>query len=419
MNRPYHPHTAPTPPPPPHHLSPCHPVTLSPRHPITPSPHHPATLSPLTTLHDLTGDFVVYRNLEPYDPRVPGLSAAWRDMGLPGPAILRKRDPAYPHAAAWILRRFHDLHAPDLPPTELLLIGDTLGSDGGAFKTLVGATGWAGSAFIGAEDLSRAGQADWRGDLYVANRWEALADWLGHITARGLSLDARTIVVVDIDKTALGARGRNDRPIDATRLDGMHHTVLSALGPDADWDAFAAIYEELNRPTYKELTADNQDYLAYICIMAGAGMMPLDRLQDAYRSGDIPDFDTFISRVQTQAHTLPPALATIHQAVYNAHRANDPTPFKDFRRQEYLAAVARLGNLPDDAPLAARLADEICLTQEVWDACRWLQARGALVTSLSDKPDEACGPTPDMAAQGYRPIHRTPTHLIGTPLALF
>lgn len=57
---------------------------------------------PLCTLSELTGDFVVYRNLEPYDARVPGVSAAWREMGLAGPQVVRKSDPLYPQAARWI-----------------------------------------------------------------------------------------------------------------------------------------------------------------------------------------------------------------------------------------------------------------------------------------------------------------------------
>lgn len=373
---------------------------------------------PLHTLSQLTGDFVVYRNLEPYDARVPGLSAAWREMGLSSPTILRKRDPAYPVAAAWILRHFHQLAAPGAPLTELLLIGDTLGSDGGAFRTLTEATGWQGSAFIGAEDLIHLPTSEWQGALHVANRWEALAGWLGQLQARGMKLNERTLVVVDIDKTALGARGRNDRPIDRTRLDGMRQTALSVLGADADWSAFAAIYDELNRPAYKELTADNQDYLAYICVMTGAGVVWLDDLRVAYRSGEVAGFDAFIGWIQEQAASLPPSLSGIHQAVFNAHRAGDPTPFKDFRRREFMAAVSMMGCLSDDAPFDERMDQEICLTQEVWDACRWLACRGAVITSLSDKPDEACGPTPELAGRGFQPIHRTPTHLAGTPLAL-
>jgi hypothetical protein len=37
-----------------------------------------------------------------------------------------------------------------------------------------------------------------------------------------------------------------------------------------------------------------------------------------------------------------------------------------------------------------------------------------LLFCLSDKPDEASIPTPELALQGYAPIHRTPTHGVGT-----
>ena len=36
----------------------------------------------------------------------------------------------------------------------------------------------------------------------------------------------------------------------------------------------------------------------------------------------------------------------------------DATPFKAFRRHEYVETVGRMGCLPDDTPLARRLMDE-------------------------------------------------------------
>ena len=33
--------------------------------------------------------------------------------------------------------------------------------------------------------------------------------------------------------------------------------------------------------------------------------------------------------------------------------------------------------------------------------------------ALSDKPDEATVPSHVLAAQGYLPLHRTPTHVVG------
>lgn len=338
-------------------------------------------------------------------------------MGLVGPQLVRKQDPAYAQVAVWFLERFHALHAPGVTPTEAVLIGDTLGSDGGAFRMVASTTGWPGSAFIGTEDLSRSANMTWDGDLCIANRWESLGDWLTVLLTRGMALDRRTIVIVDIDKTALGGRGRNDAPIDATRLIGMTETVRAALGPTADFEAFTAIYNELNRPVYKDLTADNQDYLAYICIMAGAGLLPLADIHTDHAQDKMNDFGTFIAAIEARRSLLPLALRDLHHTVYTAYQAGDPTPFKDFRREEYRAAVNRMGNLPDDASAADRFQNEICLTREVWDACMWLAQRGALISSFSDKPDEACAPTPDLAALGLLPVHHTPTHIAGNPLA--
>ncbi len=372
----------------------------------------------LHTLSELTGDFVVYRNLRPFDDRVPGFQQAWREMGLSAPQLVRKQDPAYAQVAVWFLQRFHALHAPGTTPSEVILLGDTLGNDGGAFRMVASSTGWPGSAFIGNEDLAKPAALRWDDNVCIANRWECLADWLQILLSKGLALDRRTIVIVDIDKTALGARGRNDAPIDATRLIGMTETVRAALGPDADFAAFTSIYNELNRPVYKDLTADNQDYLAYIGIMAGAGVFPLAEVQSLHAHGGMNDFAPFIAAIEARKVRLPAALHDLHHTVYTAFQAGDPTPFKDFRREEYRAAVNRMGNLPDDAPAEERKQQEICLTREVWDACTWLAGRGALITSFSDKPDEACAPTPDLAALGLLPVHQTPTHIAGNALAL-
>ncbi|HIC88941.1 MAG TPA: hypothetical protein EYP04_06025 [Anaerolineae bacterium] len=98
-------------------------------------------------------------------------------------------------------------------------------------------------------------------------------------------------------------------------------------------------------------------------------------------------------------------------------RQGDPTPFKQFRRQEYRATVSRMGHLPDHISLTERLAEEICLTKEVLDVALWLLLRGALVVSLSDKPDESTVPSPEMAAAGWLPLHRVETHVVGEAIA--
>jgi len=98
-------------------------------------------------------------------------------------------------------------------------------------------------------------------------------------------------------------------------------------------------------------------------------------------------------------------------------QTGDPTPFKAFRRNEYLCTAARFGCVPAGAPLGQTLAEQVCITQEVRELALWLRSRGCLVMTMSDKPDEATLPTPELAAQGYLPLHRTPTTAVGESIA--
>jgi hypothetical protein len=106
-------------------------------------------------------------------------------------------------------------------------------------------------------------------------------------------------------------------------------------------------------------------------------------------------------------------LRDIHDEVYANAKSGDPTPFKEFRRSEYLETVGSMGQFSSDAPVEELLENEILITREVQvEALKWAQA-GALLFSLSDKPDEASLPSPELAAKGYEPIHRTKTHVVG------
>jgi hypothetical protein len=68
--------------------------------------------------------------------------------------------------------------------------------------------------------------------------------------------------------------------------------------------------------------------------------------------------------------------------------------------------------LPDDTPREQLLANEIAITREVVDAARELRQCGALLFGLSDKPDEASLPRPELAQKGYLPLHRVTMKVI-------
>jgi hypothetical protein len=370
-----------------------------------------------SSLHELFGDLVVYRDLNPVDSRLPRFEAAWAEIGLPCATRPRKHEPGYAQTMAWFLRRAREIERPGTAIQELVYLGDTVLSDGSAFRNLCSAGGWRGWAFIGAEGDEALAISE-QDNIYTANRWTALAPFFTWILERGAALDAHTAVIIDIDKTALGARGRNDGAIDRARVTALEATVAEALGTAFDQTSFRRAYVELNQARYHSFTADNQDYLAYACLILGAGISTLEGLRDEIAAGRLTNTQDLMAQVDAQRDRLPSQiLRDLHDDIYGRVKAGDPTPFKAFRRREYLETTARMGNLPDNIPLARRLLEEICLTQEVIEVGRWFSARACLVMALSDKPDEATLPSPEAATQGHLPLHRTATHVVGQSIA--
>jgi hypothetical protein len=278
--------------------------------------------------------------------------------------------------------------------------------------------GWPGLAFIGSENSQPAAveavPVAPQQSLYLANRWAALADFDRFCAAQGFPIDEATVVVLDLDKTTIGARGRNAHTIDQARVQAVQETVASLLGPAYDPAVFQAAYSRLDQPEFHPFTTDNQDYLAYTCLILGSGLYELGQFVSDIRSARLGSFAQFIDRVDARRDELPAALEAIHAEIYANVQAGDPTPFKPFRRNEYLATIRRMGCLEDPVPVETLLADEIVITQEVRHLALEWQARGALVFGLSDKPDEASKPTGEQAARGYAPIHRQSTHAVGS-----
>ncbi len=370
-----------------------------------------------SSVSEFLRDRIVYRNLVPTDASLPSLNDLRVELNLPEGQTPRKIEPDYARVIVSLLHAARRQDAPGVPIRGLVFIGDTRLLDGTAFENICQAGGWPGLAFIASETQEApsiqviptpGGQ-----NLYLANRWAALADFERYCAAQGMSIGETTAVVVDLDKTAIGARGRNGQTIDQARLRAVHITVAGILGEAFDTTAFQRAYDLLNMPDFHPFTADNQDYLAYVCLILGSGLYELDRVVDEVRRGRLASFRQFIDGVEGRADELPAALKAVHQDIYSNVQAGDPTPFKPFRRNEYLETVSRMGCLENDAPAERMLKEEIVITQEVRiNALAWHQ-RGALLFGLSDKPDEASLPTTELAAQGYQPIHRAETHVVG------
>ena len=367
------------------------------------------------TLGDFLGDFVVYRNLEPVDARLPGLLDSWAQVGLDHYYVPRKTTPEYAAALMRVLQRAQKARGVSAPLARLLFIGDTAMNDGTAARNLTKYLPLRG--FIGADRLTEPAQTRIDGKLMLANRWEALSAFLDWAQDEGLDCDERTALLIDLDKTALGARGRNDKVIDSARVQAVQRTMQEALADHFDEAAFRAVYDPLNQPRYHQLTADNQDYLAYICLMVVGGVYGAEELWRDLATGDLATIEAFVDRCEGCCHQMPPGLLMAHQQVRQGIEIQDPTPFKDFRRGEYHETVSRMDLLPDGASEARVLASEIVITAEVASVANAMAGRGVLLFGISDKPDEASLPTTEDAAKGYKPIHRTTMKVFGQTVA--
>jgi hypothetical protein len=226
-------------------------------------------------------------------------------------------------------------------------------------------------------------------------------------------VDESTAVIVDLDKTSLGARGRNDQVIDRARTLAVQDTMTTLLGDDFNLEDFLDSYRTLNQPEFHPFTTDNQDYLTYICLMISSLHYKLDQIVDDVRASRLNSFHQFIEMINENRSALPSHLTEVHREIYANTQAGDPTPFKLFRRKEYLRTIGCFGNLPDEAPVEIHMDQEILITQEVREVAQSWSEQGALLFGLSDKPDEASIPTPELAKRGFQPIHRALTHAAG------
>lgn len=358
------------------------------------------------TLADFMGDRVVYRNLEPVDDQIDGLSAVWEQVGLDHYYVPRKTSEAYAAAMMAFVAQAQQARGIAQPIARILFVGDTLMNDGtaarnvGAYLPMMG--------FIGADRTAQPAVKRIEDRLLIANRWSMLHDYRSWVQESAFACDEQTVMLIDLDKTSLGARGRNDHVIDTARLAAVERTMVGALGETFDRAAFKVLYDRLNQPDYHYFTADNQDYLAYICLMVSGGVYAPSELWADLSSGAIDGIATFVSLCDGRRDRMSAGLSQAQDEVCRGIAAEDPTPFKGFRRGEYFETVAQMDRLPDDAPYQAVLAHEIVITGEVADLAGEMAAQGVLVFGISDKPDEASIPQPEDAARGMQPIHRTP-----------
>jgi hypothetical protein len=347
------------------------------------------------TIADLTADRVFYRDLEPCDPSLPGLGALRAELGLPANLLPRKREASYAQVALGLARAAQAQRG-GAPLQALLVIGDT--DNDRLLARFLGALADAPPTygFIGVDRPVVPEALAWDGQVAVATRWSQLHAWAAELERRGVAWE-RAALLIDIDKTLLGPRGRGDGAIDDARAEGALVVADDLLGDALDVALFRRHYAELCRQEWHRFTLDNQDYVVSTAVLVAGGALDFAALQARVAAGELVSFSTLLAET---APYVPPALAALHSELVERVAAGDPTPFKLFRRAEFVATVARMAD------------GRLTLCGELFSLAERLVGAGALCMATSDKPAESAMPSPAQAAAGLLPLHRTPARVI-------
>ncbi len=372
----------------------------------------PYTYSGNTSIQDILGENILYRDLNPVSSQFPSFDEIRRKLGLEQRFPPRKLSPDYARIILEYLKS-RDLNLPQ----QILFFGDTPGNDGAVVRNLEKLSSRPVFGFIGKEALAEKAALSSEPPLFLANRWELIPEFFSQIQKLGFSYDRETGVLVDMDKTLIGARGRNDPIIDQARMEGVKKLIQKTLNEQWHEDHFILIYETFNEPAYHFLTEDNQDYLAFICLMIIAGVWSFEELIEQLVRKNITSFQGFLNRTASLLQRRPvPAVAPYFEEVFLGVIKGDPTPFKSFRRMEYLATIERIDFLQSENP-AEILQSEITLTQEIVDVISFLKERHfETFWCISDKPPESTFPTADWNRKGFLPLHQKRMKIVGNPL---
>lgn len=343
-----------------------------------------------STIATITDDFVLYRSLEPCDPRLPGLAALREQLGLAPHSLPRKRHSDYARVVLAIIEAARKLH--NLGPAScFIVVGDTE-NDRQFTENLRSVSGLPTLGFIAA-DSDEAPSLTWKDDTASANRWHLIDEFMAEAPRRGIEIGPGLVALFDIDKTLLGPRGRNDPLINGARLMGGRAVGKRLLGDALDLDRLDHTYRSLCQSSMHPFTLDNQDIVVYTSLLICSDLVSLEEIAARAQQQPVADFASLLAET---ADRLPEALREIHAMVQAAVAQGDPTAFKAFRHEEFRYMVEIMRN------------DQLTLCGELLALGEQLRAAGAICMAASDKPGEASLPSPEQAAEGLLPLHRTP-----------
>ncbi len=317
-------------------------------------------------LSDIFGNYLVFRELNPVSNSLPQFSEIKRALSLT--KLPRKKDEEYAKALYYIFSKAKSFN-------KVFYIGDTLMSDASVIKNF--------SKFPEIETFGiitregEVGKFEFRENFLLSGRWADLEKAFSVCEENVFRADERTVLIVDIDKTAIGARGRNDKAIDKARLDAIRELAEEIFGK-IDEEKFSKAYQIANKKEFFYITEDNQDIVSLLSFFVYECAVSEEELSGK----KFENAKELIEKVSVRN----PVLKTYAETVLKNIEEENPTAFPEFRKKEFLKTTVRADFLPDETPIAELLSEEITITGEVYRLALKLKKRGVLVFGVSDKP---------------------------------
>lgn len=315
------------------------------------------------TLSDMLQNNVVFRELNPLNSSLPNFEKLKTELFLQ--SLPRKKDREYARVLYRILKSLKDF-------ANIVYIGDTFLSDLTVIKNLKKCANEPVFGVI----TSEGAPLPENDDTFVifSDKWANLPTLVEDKISGG------SLVIIDLDKTFIGANGRNHLPIDKARTDAIVALAKNIFEAPNEED-FLKLYQKIHSKEFLAFTADNQDIVSILTLIIYSSVVSFEEFAHFAKTGT---FEEFIDKIDVKE----PLLTYVNEVRSNL-KLNMPTLFPTFRKIELEKTIGRMDFLPVDAPLSELLSEEILITGEVYEVADRALEKGAALFGVSDKPEIA------------------------------
>jgi len=315
------------------------------------------------TLNDIFGDYIIFRELNPFKRDLPDFETIKGRLSLK--TFPRKKDKEYALVLSTILKEAKDF-------SNIVYIGDTFMSDLTVIKNL---KAYGIDVFGVITDEGATPPESGLSYVRFNASWRELLHFVSPY------INSNTVVIVDVDKTAIGAHGRNHLPIDKARSDAIFELARVCFA-EPERNTILKLYHSIHTKEFLHFTEDNQDIVSIMTLILYSH---LKTFEEFCKIAKEKSFREFIENIEVKEGML----KTFVDEVKEHLSKGSPTIFPTFRRIELEKTIKRMDFLPDATPLDVLFDEEILITGEVYSTGIFAREKGALVFGVSDKPESA------------------------------